>query len=189
MKKTDHDGSARLVPPHRLLDLSLIRNEEADEALVAWGHWLGKCNRPFGRESYGLHVDGLGLVAVAVSASTVNKTCAGFPRGEVVELARLCSRPDQRWATRPMLRLWREVAAPRWPHWPTRAFVSYSDATRHTGDIYRFDGWTRVAETRGGTTGKNAGWSRAKRIAPKVVWAWTRQPILLAAQLVPGARP
>ena len=42
--------------------------------------------------------------------------------------------------------------------------------------IYRFDGWTRVAETRGGTTGKNGGWSRAKRIAPKVVWAWIRQP-------------
>ena len=61
-----------------------------------------------------------------------------------------------------------------WPYWPIRALVSYSDSTRHTGDIYRFDGWRRVTETRGGTTGKNAGWSRAKKINPKAVWTFER---------------
>lgn len=156
-----------------LLRFGLIPNADADELLRAWGHWLGGCNRPFGRQSFGLSIMGR-IVSVAVSASTVNKSCGGFDRGEVVELARLCSDPDFRWATRPMLRLWREVGAPLWPHWPTTACVSYADATRHTGDIYRFDGWTKVADTRGGTTGKNAGWSKAKRIAPKSVWAWRR---------------
>jgi hypothetical protein len=96
-------------------------------------------------------------------------------RGEVVELGRLCAAPEDRWATRPMLRLWREVAAPRWPHWAVSAAVAYSQNARHAGDIYRWDGWTRISDNCGSSGG--GAWSR-KRYATEAVhgrkslWLW-----------------
>src|SRR5437763_15535231 len=86
---------------------------EADAALRAWGHWLGACRRPFGRQSFGLWLNGE-LVAVAVSASTVNRICGGYRRQECVELARLCAHPEHRDLTRVALRLWRVTAAAEW---------------------------------------------------------------------------
>jgi hypothetical protein len=98
-----------------------------------------------------------------------------FACREVVELGRLCSAPDARWSTRPMLRLWREVAAPRWPYWPVQAAVAYSQNGRHQGDIYRWDGWTRISDNCGSSGG--GAWSR-KRYATdavhgkKSLWLW-----------------
>jgi hypothetical protein len=143
----------------------------ADAALVRWGHWLGGCNRSFGRQSFGLWLAGE-LVAVAVSASTVNKSCAGYRRQECVELARLCSHPEHRDLTQVALRLWRVTAASEWSahYWPVRAYVAYSNRLRHSGDLYRFDGWRRVADVPGGVAGGN--WSRARRYEPKSVWTY-----------------
>lgn len=156
-----------------LLGFAGIDNDLADTALVEWAHWLGGCNRPFGRQSFGLFLNG-DLVSVAVSASTVNARCGGYRRSEVVELARLCSHPDHRDLTRPMLRLWRKVAADLWPHWEVSAYVSYADATRHKGDIYRFDGWSKVADVRGGSKVNHG---HRVEVAPKTVWAFElRQP-------------
>jgi hypothetical protein len=156
-----------------LITFDLIPNERADAALVEWGHWLGGCNRPFGRQSFGLEIEGE-LLAVAVSASTVNAHCGGYERLEVVELARLCAHPEHRDLTRPALRLWRVIAPVTWGRhfWPVRALVSYANAIRHTGDIYRFDGWRKVAEVSGGTAGTT--WKRPRRVeyAPKTVWAF-----------------
>ena len=99
-------------------------DELADRLLVEWGHWLGACNRPFGRQSWCLWLYGK-PVAVAVSASTVNEHCAGYHRREVVELARLCSHPEHRDMTRVALRLWRKTAPLAWAraYWPVRALV------------------------------------------------------------------
>lgn len=101
-------------------------------------------------------------------------------RGEILELARLCADPVHRnWATQPMLRLWRQVAAPRWPHWPVVAAVSYSQNARHGGNIYRWDGWTKIADNVGHSGGGGA-WTR-KRYAtaaahgPKSLWLWRYQ--------------
>jgi len=158
-----------------LVAFDRIDDADADAALVAWGHWLGACSRPFGRQSFGLHLHSQ-LVAVAVSASTVNARCGGYDRGEVVELARLVSRPDCAWATRVCLRLWRELAPAAWgkAYWPVRACVSYANAIRHTGDVYRFDGWRRVADVAGGNPGVDTAWKRPRKAAkePKSVWAW-----------------
>lgn len=151
-----------------------VENGLADMKLMEWGHWLGGCNRPFGRQSFGLFIGG-DLLAVSVSASTVNARCGGFERGEVCELARLCSHPDHRDLTRVMLRLWRKIAPQVWGDrfWPVKALVSYSNAIRHTGDIYRFDGWKKVADVRGGSAGVNTGWTRPrKNYEPKTVWAF-----------------
>lgn len=165
---TDPQPSRNLFP---VVAFDLIGNDEADELLAEWGHWLGGCNRPFGRQSWGLLIGG-DCLAVAVSASTVQATCGGYPRQEVVELARLCSHPDHRDLTRVALRLWRKVGPAAWGarYWPVRACVSYQDAARHTGNIYRFDGWSKVADVRGGTAGGS--WQRGKTYQPKAIWAF-----------------
>jgi hypothetical protein len=146
-------------------------NAQADAALSAWGHWLGPCNRPFGRQSFGLWLVGE-LVGVAVSASTVNRTCAGYRRQECVELARLCSHPSHRDLNRVALRLWRVTAAEEWAarYWQVKALVAYSNRLRHSGDLYRFDGWRKAAEVPGGVAGGN--WTRGKRYDPKAVWVY-----------------
>lgn len=148
-----------------------IDHARADAALVAWGHWLGGCNRPFGRQSFGLWLFGE-LVAVAVSASTINARCAGFARKECVELARLCAAPSHRDVTRVALRLWRLTAPELWrnAYWPARVCGSYANAARHRGDIYRFDGWRKAAEVAGGQAG--GGWQRGKVYDAKTVWVW-----------------
>src|SRR5574343_559209 len=154
--------------PHRVVD----------RALSDWGHFLGPCKRPFGRQSFALAVDDQ-IVAVAVSSSTPNRRCGGFDRKEVVELSRLCAHPDHRDMTRVALRLWRKIAPAEWAraYWPVVACVSYADSTRHSGDIYRFDGWTRVADVRGG---KGGGRQTGTVANPKSVWAYpvtaTREP-------------
>jgi hypothetical protein len=153
-----------------LATFDVIDDARADAALVAWGHYLGECARPFGRQSFGLEVSGE-LVSVAVSASTVGSTCGGFGRMQVVELARLVTSPTERWATRVCLRLWRELAPRSWAiYWPVVAVVSYSDATRHKGDVYRFDGWTKVAEVPGSSGGGT--YSSRKKATPKSVWVY-----------------
>lgn len=156
-----------------LISFDLIENSVADRALVEWGHWLGGCNRPFGKQSFGLFIEDE-LLSVAVSASTVNAKCGGYDRQQVVELARLCSHPCHRDLTRVALRLWRVIGPICWERhfWPVVAAVSYSNSARHTGDIYRFDGWRKVCEVKGGVAGTTWKRPRKKPYEAKVVWAF-----------------
>lgn len=150
---------------------------EADAALVAWGHYLGACDRPFALQSFALRLDGA-IVAVAVSASIVSTTVEGLSRFEVVELARLCAHPEHRDLTRVALRLWRKAAALEWvgeyrDSWPVvRAYVSYS-GERHTGDIYRFDGWRRVGSRRRGSKGGGTWTAKRKDSEDKDLWIYS----------------
>jgi hypothetical protein len=146
----------------------------ADAMLVRWAHRLGPCRRPFGRQAFALYV-AADPVSVAVSASVVSSTVAGYRRDEVVELARLCTAPGQAWASRVMLRLWREVAARGWPHWPVRVAVSYSQNAHHKGHLYRLDGWERVTTTAGSHGGGT--WSTRRdqsdpAYGSKTLWIW-----------------
>lgn len=156
-----------------LATFDAIDDDVADAALVSWGHWLGACNRPFGRQSFGLFIADE-LVSVAVSASTVNETCGGWPRQQVVELARQASSPNHRMLTRVCVRLWRELAPRCWTpkYWPVEAVVSYSNKNRHLGDIYRFDGWKKVADVKGGIAGST--WKRPRKMPyeAKSVWVY-----------------
>jgi DNA adenine methylase len=164
-------GAAGLVGVH--LDV-------ANALLTRWGHYLEAMERPFGWQCFVLDVAGE-PVSVAVSASTVSSTVAGYNRHEVVELARLCSAPEANWATRPMLRLWREVGARCWlnkyPDWQLRAAVAYSQNSRHNGQIYRFDGWTRITDRAGAPSGPGATWSKPRgtdhpAVGRKSLWLW-----------------
>ena len=75
----------------------------------------------------------------------------------MVELARIGSDPNEKWATRPMLRLWREVLAQTWTHWPVKAVISYG-MPGLAGNIYRFDGWRLVRICKKASPGKSS-WS------------------------------
>lgn len=148
---------------------------DANALLVAWGHMLGPLNRPFSQRAYALLMDGE-PVSLAMSASAVSATVAGYRRDQVVELARLCSAPGRAWASRVMLRLWRAVFAQRWPDWPVLAAVSYSQNAHHRGDLYRFDGWTRVRDDAGHPPGRTATWARYEpghpALGSKSLWVW-----------------
>ena len=146
--------------------------DSVNRLLVRWDHNLGPCERLFEQQGWIFCVYGE-PVACAVSASSCSSTAAGRPRGELVELARLCA--SERWANRVMLRLWREVAAHQWESWPVRAAIAYSQNYRHEGRLYRHDGWTKVTDRAGSNGGGN--WS-AKRDADhpakgsKTLWIW-----------------
>lgn len=155
-----------------LAGLYPMEPDEVNRFLVKWEHKLGPCNRPFRQEGFALMV-GAEPIAVAMSASIVHGPVDGYRIQEVVELARMCA--CERWANRLMLRLWREVAAPKWACWPVKAAVSYSKNSDHNGNLYRFDGWRKVKDDCGSNGG--GAWSR-KRYAsdavqgPKTLWMW-----------------
>jgi len=169
----------------RLLDapmvsLSALEMDDANRLLDRWGHRLGPIHRPFTMQAFALEVDG-DPVSVAVSASTVSDTVAGLLRTEVVECARLCAAPAVRWANRVMIRLWREVCAPRWPDWRPIAAISYSQNAHHSGDLYRFDGWHKMASNAGASSGGGA-WTRKRHatdavMGPKSLWLWPYQTV------------
>lgn len=171
-------ASLAVLPRPRLFDAPMagvfpLDIDDANGFLLSVGHKLGVCNRPFRQEAYGLELDGR-LIAVAISASIVNGPVGGYERQEVVELARLAA--AEPWANRIMLRLWREVCAPKWKSWPIRAAVSYSHNALHRGDIYRFDGWERVRDDCG-SSGGGGGWTRPRNPSAvvagrKTLWLW-----------------
>lgn len=123
-----------------------ISLKQANELIEEWGHPLGRCKRPFESRAWGLAVEGR-AAAVAISASTVGATSAGYKRKQVVELARIARHPDHRGIMRVMLRLWRDYFAARWDGWdaPPLAAVSYAlpkdEDGNENANVYRFDGW------------------------------------------------
>ena len=169
-----------LAAQPRLLDVPMVglfptSLDYANRLLRSFEHRLGPVQRPFRSEAFVLELDRL-PVAVAVSASVVSAHVAGFHREEIVELARLAGEP---WATRVMLRLWREVCAPRWKCWPVLAAISYSHNAMHRGDLYRFDGWERVRGDCG--SGGGGAWSRPRYATDavagsKTLWLWQYAP-------------
>lgn len=184
--RTEPDGPIELMPA----TLERTSRRHADELLLRWGHRLGPCRRPFGQQAYVLCVD-REPVSVAVSASVVSPAVAGYRRDQVVELARLCSAPGRSWASRVMLRLWREVAAPRWPHWLVLAAVSYSLNAQHKGNLYRHDGWERLtvrAGSRGGGTWSTRRAPGDPALGSKTLWIWRYRDLRTAGALtaLPG---
>lgn len=157
-----------------------IDMEEANRALVAWGHQMGPCRRPMGLlRAHGMFAHGQ-LVALTVTAALVAETCAGFTRDEAIELARLCaSRSD---LCRPMLRLWREFV---FPAYGAAWAVSYQDEDLHTGNTYRFDGWVKLREHASSGTDRRSG----RRGRKKTIWGWHPDPQLRRERkMADGAR-
>lgn len=140
--------------------------DDANRALVEWGHKMGPLRRPCYADAtqHGLLHDGR-LVAVACTAGLIQDGVGGAPwldRSNAIELARLCAeRPG---ICRVALRLWREFT---FPTLGRPYAVSYQDADLHTGNVYRFDGWQRISYSASGPDTRSG---RAGR--KKWVWAW-----------------
>lgn len=183
----------RLATLEPLVGLVAVDVDEANGLLEEWEHYLGPLERPFRNDAWALDFDG-SPVSIATSSSIVGETSAGYPKHEAVELSRLCTRPGCEWATRVMLRLWREAAAPLWPcpapraGQPALAAVAYSKNDRHEGRIYRFDGWTKVTDRAGSGGGGQWSRKRAKSDAangPKTLWLWNyRTPAAVTVEAV-----
>src|SRR5262245_51541416 len=182
---------ARVITQTRLFSTSMVSVEDtsieqANRLLVTWEHKLGPLNRPFRNDAFVLKL-GRRPIAVATSSSIIGPEVVGFrnlaerkdavrwQRHEVIELSRLATAPDAAWASRVMLRLWREVFAPSWPCWKVFAAISYSHNALHSGDLYRFDGWKRMHDRAGSTSGY--GWSNYRPpgnvlTSKKSLWVW-----------------
>ena len=140
---------------------------EANALLIEWGHKIGPMSRPMGRQdAHALVVMGA-PVAVTLTADLIRETVAGAPyltRQSCVELARLCAAGPE-W-NRVALRLWREIVLPL----TGKAYgVSYQDAAMHNGNLYRFDGWSRVSFSHSGRDARSGRQGRNKW-----VWVWPR---------------
>jgi hypothetical protein len=150
-----------------------ITKRQANDLLDSFGHPLGRYDRPFGYQAWGLAIDDT-AVAVAMSGSTVGSRAAGHARREVVELARIARHPDHPGIMRVMLRLWRDYLAQRWDYWPVRAAVSYALPGK-AGNVYRFDGWKKHGTVK--PSGGGGTWSRPSKAAQfgdgiKTVWSY-----------------
>lgn len=146
-----------------------IELAEANELLIRWAHKMGPLNRG---NSSALHCHALFCngepVAVVTTSILIRETVAGLPytnRANTIELSRLCAGAP--WACRVALRLWREVVFPATGY---RYAVSYQDANLHTGNVYRFDGWKRVAYSHSGTDSRSG-----RKGRNKYVWLWENQ--------------
>lgn len=155
-----------LIP---IASLHMIKKHDANELLERWGHKMGPINRgnSVGWSHALFHGDE--PVAVVVSSSLIRECVGGglghLTRDNTIELSRLCaSRPG---ICRIALRMWREFIFPSLGY---QFAISYQDAKLHSGNIYRFDGWTRAAYSRSGTDSRSGRKGRTKWI-----WLWPPQ--------------
>jgi hypothetical protein len=144
-----------------------LSRKEANLLVERFEHPLGAARRPFGHDCWGLAVDGE-AIAVAMGLSTVSaRVHKDLVRGNVVELGRLARHSDHPRVLRVMLRCWTDFLAQRWPYWEVEAAVSYAlNGLRgkprvKAGDLYRFDGWTKIPGVR--RSGGGGTWSRAPK--------------------------
>ncbi|MGF7178387.1 hypothetical protein [Azospirillum doebereinerae] len=177
------NGALSLCPP--VVGFDPIHIDDLNRCLVAWGHKMGPWTRPdFGDQwLFGIRHDGR-LVAVTASCALMTPRCAaGLTRADAFELGRVCAvAPD--WC-RVAVRLWRLAVYPaicsaRGYQWG----ISYQDALRHSGDLYRHDGWRRIAFARGGgSTDQRTG----RKGFDKWIWGWHPDPEILKARELPRA--
>jgi hypothetical protein len=163
-----------------------VELDEAVERLIAWRHPLHldgePFSRPFGRVAFVMEDRGR-VAAAVVLASTINASVSkdhGLHRYNTVDLARIARSPDRRdrRCLRAVLRITVEYLAPFWleryPRWSELAAVSSTSLPGTPGQMYRFDGWERLRQSKGP---KGGGWqkpSAANQIADgaRGLWAY-----------------
>jgi hypothetical protein len=157
-----------------LLTFDAIPLWEGNRLLVEWGHKMGPLNRPMGRQDAHALITHDGPVAVVCTADLVSATVGSasfLNRGNCIELARVCA--GARDWNRVAVRLWRNVV---FPLTSADYAVSYQDAVLHSGDLYRFDGWTKVGASRSGPDRRSGRQGRRKW-----VWVWPKPSVSLVA--------
>lgn len=143
----------------------------ANDLLTAWGHRIGPLERGNSGAQHCHILASHGDPVAVVCTSSLIRECVGgglsfLTRENTVELSRLCA--GEPWACRVALRLWRELVFPALGY---QYAVSYQDAAMHTGNIYRFDGWSRAAYSHSGTDSRSG-----KKGRNKWIWLWSLAP-------------
>jgi hypothetical protein len=159
-------GRSVLIPP---VTFEPVELSEANLLLRSWTHRMGPLER--GNESgthYVLRHEGR-PVALAMT-STLIRECVGggnqhLTRDNCCELSRLCA--ERSGLCRVALRLRREFVFPALGY---AHAISYQDADMHSGNTYRFDGWTRVGFSSSGTDARSGRKGRRKWI-----WQWSAE--------------
>lgn len=170
------------LPP--LISFDTIDLDDLNRCLTDWGHKMGPLRRPDCGDQWfcGLRHDGR-LVAVTAASRLPAERVAGMTRAEACELSRVCAaQPD---LCRPALRLWREFVFPGLCR--VHGFgwaLSYQDAALHSGDLYRFDGWSRIAYSHSGTDRRSGRPGRDKWI-----WGWHADAATRRARALPKGGP
>lgn len=139
----------------------------ANRLLTDWGHKMGPLLRgnSQAQHCHALFAHGV-PAAVVCTSSLISEHVGGglshMDRSNTVELSRLCA--GNPWACRVALRLWRELV---FPGTNMRYAISYQDASMHTGNVYRFDGWKRAGFSASGIDRRSGKQGRRKWI-----WVW-----------------
>ncbi|CAO3447952.1 hypothetical protein [Azospirillum argentinense] len=172
-----------LLPP--LASFDAIDLDSLNSCLTAWEHKMGPWLRPdYGDQwLYGLRHEGRLVAVTAACALMTPKCAAGLSRAEAFELGRVCAvAPD--WC-RVAVRLWRMTIYPSICHARDHQWaISYQDALLHSGDLYRHDGWARIAFARGSSsTDQRTG----RKGRDKWIWGWHANPAVRRAAELPQA--
>ena len=140
----------------------------ANQLLVAWEHKMGPVRRPMGLALCHALFHGAEPVAITVTSDLVRETVGGaawLTRENCIELSRVCAvRPG---LCRVVLRMWRELV---FPALDAPCAISYQDAVLHTGNLYRNDGWQRIAFSHSGTDARSG-----RKGRDKYIWLWPRR--------------
>jgi hypothetical protein len=168
-----------LIDP--FVSLDLIDREEMNRCLVAWDHKMGPLNRPeyTAPIDYALWQNGKPIAIVA--ADTLIRDTCGFTRADAFEMSRMCAAPGHRGLSSLMMRLWRAFAYPEIVRvWGSPWVISYQDAVRHSGNLYRYDGWLKLAYTTSGTDPRALPGTASVR--HKVVWGWSADAAAMSSR-------
>lgn len=172
-----------------LLSFDRIAREEMNELLSAWGHQMGPINRPEYTPPIDFALREHGRPIAVIAADTLIKSTCGFTRDDAFEISRMCAAPGRCGVSSLTMRLWRSVAYPLIVRaWKAPWVISYQDAVRHTGNLYRYDGWLIVGYSVSGTdTRARPDTARASR---KKIWGWNGDAAAMQARReAPPAAP
>jgi len=147
------------------VSFELIDMDIANKCLVKWGHLMGPLKRPMGNGfAHGLFHEGR-PVAIITTSSLISARVAGLSRDDAIEVSRVCA--EKKDICRVVIRLWREFV---FPYLGKTWAISYQDAVAHRGDLYRFDGWTRLNTSQSGTDRRSG-----RKGRKKVIWSYQIQ--------------
>jgi hypothetical protein len=164
--ETETGHSIRTLFDMSVASFSRITLDEANDALVAWGHKMGALHR--GNQDAVCHglFHGDKLVAVTAVSTLITPSVGGelpsLTRENCCELSRLCA--ERSGLCRVAIRLWREFVFPSLGY---EYAISYQDSDLHSGSTYRFDGWHRAHYSRSGNDSRSG-----RKGRNKWVWVW-----------------
>lgn len=165
LNDTVFERPINLYPP---VTYQAIDRDQLNACLIAWGHKMGPMTRiNTGDEIYHALFHESRPVAVTaasmpIASGNIGAGLTHLNRQNTIELSRLCAERTN--LCRVALRLWREFV---FPFLGYDAAISYQDADMHTGNTYRFDGWTRSEVKASSGVHGNGNKGRSKW-----VWVW-----------------